>query len=172
MNITEPMTLVTDYLMAGQCVFFALSLLAKSRRAGRGSVGLWVTASLVAALAAFAGGTSHGFRLYLGEANWSVVWTITVWSIGSDSVLMFLAGLRSALRPETDVEEDRKTGVSWLRKGIVVSAVGILLMVNKVSLHQHFNHNDVYHVVQMVGLYFFYRGAVLLHGLPAYARAK
>jgi len=43
--------------------------------------------------------------------------------------------------------------------------VGILLMVNKVSLHQHFNHNDVYHVVQIVGLYFFYKGAVLLHGL-------
>ncbi len=165
MPITEPMTLVTDYLMAAQCVFLALSLLAKSRRAGRGSVGLWVTAFLVAALAAFAGGTSHGFRLYLGDANWSVVWTITVWSIGSGSVLMFLAGLRSALRPETDLPEDRKTGASWLRKGIVVSAVGILLMVSKVSPHQHFNHNDLYHVLQMVGLYFFYKGAVLLHGL-------
>ena len=165
MHITEPMTLVTDYLMAAQCVFLALSLLAKSRRAGRGSVRLWVTAFLVAALAALAGGTAHGFRLYLGEANHSIVWLVTVWSIGSSSVLMFLAGLRSALRPETDVEEDRKTGVSWLWKGIAVSAVGILLMVNKVSLHQHFNDNDVYHVVQMVGLYFFYKGAVLLHGL-------
>ncbi len=81
--MTEPMTMVTDYLLAGQCVFLALSLLAKSRRAGRGSVGLWVTAFFVAALAAFAGGTSHGFRLYLGEVKWSVVWTITVWSIGS-----------------------------------------------------------------------------------------
>ena len=165
MHITEPMTMVTDYLMAAQCVFLALSLLAKSRRAGRGSVGLWVTAFLVAALAAFAGGTAHGFRLYLGEANWSVVWTITVWSIGSGSVLMFIAGLRSALRPETDVVEDRKAGVRWLRRGIVVSAVGILLMVTKVSLHQHFNHNDLYHVAQMVGLYSFYKGAVLLHGI-------
>ena len=165
MHITEPMTMVTDYLMAAQCVFLALSLLAKSRRAGRDSVGLWVTAFLVAALAAFAGGTAHGFRLYLGEANWSVVWTITVWSIGSGSVLMFIAGLRSALRPETDVVEDRKAGVRWLRRGIVVSAVGILLMVTKVSLHQHFNHNDLYHVAQMVGLYSFYKGAVLLHGI-------
>jgi hypothetical protein len=30
--------------------------------------------------------------------------------------------------------------------------------VQKVSLHQHFNHNDLYHVVQMVGLYGVYRG--------------
>ncbi len=98
MHITEPMTLITDYMLAGQSAFLAISLLRKSRAAGKGSVGLWVIAFLVAALAALAGGTSHGFRLYLGEANWAIVWTITVWSIGTGSVLMFIAGLRSALR--------------------------------------------------------------------------
>ncbi len=165
MQITEPMTMITDYLLAGQCVFLAISLLRKSRAAGKGAVGLWVLAFLIAALAALAGGTSHGFRLYLGEANWAIVWTVTVWSIGASSVLMLIAGLRSALRPETDKQEHRKLGVSWLRKGIIVSAIGIALMVAKVSFHQHFNHNDLYHVIQMVGLWCFYRGAVLLHGL-------
>ena len=164
-HLTEPMTLITDYLLAGQCVLLAISLLRKSRAAGKGSVGLWVLAFLVAALAALAGGTSHGFRLYLGEANWAIVWTVTVWSIGASSVLMLIAGLRSALRPATDKQEHRKLGVSWLRKGILVSATGIALMVAKVSFHQHFNHNDLYHVIQMLGLWCFYRGAVLLHGL-------
>ena len=159
------MTLITDYLLAGQCVLLAISLLRKSRAAGKGSVGLWVLAFLVAALAALAGGTSHGFRLYLGEANWAIVWTVTVWSIGASSVLMLIAGLRSALRAATDKQEHRKLGVSWLRKGILVSATGIALMVAKVSFHQHFNHNDLYHVIQMLGLWCFYRGAVLLHGL-------
>jgi hypothetical protein len=165
------MTLVTDYLLAVECVFFVLSLLARSRRAGRGSVGPWAAAFAVTAVAALAGGTAHGFRLYLGD-QWSVVWTVTVWSIGAGAVLLLLAGLRSALRPETDSQRDRKAGGGWLKTGIVVSAMGIVLMVSKVSLHQHFNQNDLYHVVQMVGLYCFYRGAILLHDLPAFARAK
>lgn len=157
--------MVTDYLLAAECVFFGWGLLARSRRAGRGSVGLWVLAFAVTAVAALAGGTAHGFRLYLGEANWAVVWTITVWSIGSGALLLLFAGLRAALRPEADAPEDRRAGGSWLKKGIVVSAAGILLMVMDVSLHPHFNQNDLYHVVQMVGLYCFFRGAALLHGL-------
>jgi hypothetical protein len=161
------MTMITDYLLAGQAVFLAISLLRKSGATGKGSVGLWALAFLVAALAALAGGTSHGFRLYLGEANWAIVWTVTVWSIGAGSVLMLIAGLRSVLRPETDNKEHRKIGVSWLRKGILASAIGVALMVAKVSFHQHFNHNDLYHVIQMLGLWCFYRGAVLLHGLEA-----
>jgi len=157
--------MVTDYLLVAECVWLAWMLLSLSRRAGRGSVGLWLLAFAVTAVAALAGGTAHGFRLYLGEANWAIVWTITVWSLGSGAVLLLLAGLRAALRSETDIPEEQKSGKSWLKKGIVVSAVGILLMVMKVSLHTHFNQNDLYHVVQMLGLYCFYRGAVLLHGL-------
>jgi len=172
MRITEPMTMITDYLLAGWSVFLAISLLRKSRAARRGSVGLWVLAFLVAALAALAGGTSHGFRLYLGEANWIIVWTVTVWSIGAGSVLMLIAGLRSALRPETDNQRDRKVGVGWFWKGIFASAIGIALMKAKVSFHQHFNHNDLYHVIQMLGLWCFYRGAALLHGVEEPASAR
>ena len=171
MHVTEPMTMVTDYLLAGECVFFGLSLLARSRRAGRGSVGLWVAAFAVITLAALAGGTAHGFRLYLG-ANGSVVWTVTMWSIGAGAVLLLLAGLRSALRPEPGAQKDRKAGASWLKKGVLVSAIGIALMVTKVSLHPHFNQNDLYHVVQMVGLYCFYRGGLLLHGLNPPSRLR
>jgi hypothetical protein len=127
-------------------------------------VGLWVAAFAITAVAALAGGTAHGFRLYLG-AHWSVVWTVTLWSIGAGALLLLLAGLRSVLRPETGAQKDRKAGASWLKKGIVVSAIGIVLMASKVSLHPHFNQNDLYHVVQMAGLYCFYRGGLLLHGL-------
>lgn len=156
--------MVTDYLLAVECVFFGLSFLARSRRAGRGSVALWVAAFAITAVAGLAGGTAHGFRLYLG-AHGSVLRTVTVWSIGAGAVLLLLAGLRSVLRPETDAQTDRKAGGSWLKKGIVVSAIGIVLMVSKASLHPHFNQNDLYHVVQMVGLYCFYKGGLLLHGL-------
>ena len=26
-------------------------------------------------------------------------------------------------------------------------------------MHEYFNHNDIYHFIQMVGLYFMFRGA-------------
>ncbi len=55
-----------------------------------------------------------------------------------------------------------------------MSAIGIALMVTKVSIHQHFNYNDLYHLIQMLGLWCFYRGALILHGLeqPAFARER
>jgi hypothetical protein len=164
-HITEPMTMVTDYLLAAESVVLAILLLVAARAAGGRSVHLWVLAFLVAAVAGFAGGTAHGFRLYLGEANWAIVWKVTVWSIGLGAVLMLVAGIRSALRPETIAPERRQAGVRWLKRGILVSAVGLVILVGKLSLHQHFNQNDMYHLVQMVGLYCFYRGACILHDL-------
>ena len=32
----------------------------------------------------------------------------------------------------------------------------------RLALHRHFNHNDLYHVIQIVALYLFYRGGALL----------
>ncbi len=36
------------------------------------------------------------------------------------------------------------------------------MLVAKLSLHQHVNQNDIYHVIQMGGLYCLYRGALNL----------
>ena len=165
MHVTEPMTLVTDYLLAGESILLALSLLLRSRAAGRGAVGLWGVAFLVGGLAALAGGTAHGFRLHLGEANWSVVWNLTVGSIGASAVLMLAAGIRSVLRSEASGEAERQAGVGYLKKGILVSLVGLSILLGKLSLHRHLNQNELYHLVQMLGLFLFYRGALLLHGL-------
>ena len=41
---------------------------------------------------------------------------------------------------------------STLRAGAMVQASGF-------RLHEHFNHNDLYHVIQMVALVLLYRGA-------------
>ncbi len=37
-----------------------------------------------------------------------------------------------------------------------------LAQASGVALHRHFNHNDLYHVIQMAALYAFYRGGALL----------
>lgn len=154
--------MVTDYALAGLCLYFAAVLWRRSRHGGERRVGLWVAAFLVTAVAAILGGTAHGFRIPLGE-NWAVVWNLTVITIAVSSVLLIGAGVRSVLRSEAAHDVARRHGITWLKRGIAISLVGLAVLVGKLSLHEHFNQNDLYHVIQMGGLYCLYRGARLLH---------
>ncbi len=50
----------------------------------------------------------------------------------------------------------------WIITGILVSLVGALVQQSGLALHPSFNHNDLYHVIQMVGIALLYRGASVL----------
>jgi hypothetical protein len=50
----------------------------------------------------------------------------------------------------------------WLVAGVLVSAVAAAVQLRKVAPHPRFNHNDLYHLVQIGALYLFYRGGLLL----------
>jgi hypothetical protein len=93
------------------------------------------------------------------------VWRLTVLSIAAGSVLLVAAGTRSALRPESMTETGRSEGMSWLKRAIAITLAGLAVLVLKLAPHRHFNHNDLYHLIQMAGLICLYRGAVRLHGL-------
>jgi len=56
----------------------------------------------------------------------------------------------------------RAMSAPWLIGGVLVSFLAVGVQVNELALHRHFNHNDLYHVIQMVGMYLFYRGALTL----------
>jgi hypothetical protein len=47
----------------------------------------------------------------------------------------------------------------WIVAGVLVSFAGAGVQMSGFALHQHFNHNDLYHVIQMFGLWLFWRGA-------------
>ncbi|MEP6934887.1 MAG: hypothetical protein ABI988_13260, partial [Nitrospirota bacterium] len=51
----------------------------------------------------------------------------------------------------------RATSAPWLIGGVLVSFLAAVVQVNGIALHEHFNHNDFYHVIQMGGMYLFYR---------------
>ncbi len=53
-------------------------------------------------------------------------------------------------------------GMGWLVGAVGVSLVAGLVQARRLALHRHFNHNDLYHVIQLVALYLFYRGGALL----------
>ena len=50
----------------------------------------------------------------------------------------------------------------WLVGGVAVSVLAAAVQAGGFSFHRHFNHNDLYHVIQMGGMYLFYRGGCLL----------
>ena len=56
----------------------------------------------------------------------------------------------------------RAPGMSWLIVGVLVSLVAGIVQARRLALHRQFNHNDLYHVIQMAALYAFYRGGALL----------
>lgn len=46
--------------------------------------------------------------------------------------------------------------------GVLASLVAALIQMRKVTLHKHFNHNDLYHLIQIGACYLLYRGGRLL----------
>jgi hypothetical protein len=52
-------------------------------------------------------------------------------------------------------------GAGWVAAGVGVSVVAGVIQARKLAPHPRFNHNDLFHVVQMVALYLLYRGGLL-----------
>jgi hypothetical protein len=52
----------------------------------------------------------------------------------------------------------RRPGGGWIAAGVLVSLAGALVQHGRLAPHPAFNHNDLFHVLQTVGLCFFYAG--------------
>jgi uncharacterized membrane protein len=108
-SLSEPATLLTDYLLATVAGALGLRLArdAPFRLDGRR---LWAAAFLAGAVAALAGGTVHGFRGSLPPAVRAGLWVTYLIGVGlADGLLLFgivMATLRGA----------------WLRAGLAVTA--------------------------------------------------
>ena len=47
----------------------------------------------------------------------------------------------------------------WILAGVVVSVLAGAVQASGFALHRHFNHNDLYHVIQVAAMILFYVGA-------------
>lgn len=205
MTILEPMTLITDWLLAAQCLVLAARLLTVARRSGARSQRLLAGALLSTALAATLGGAAHGFAAYLSAVATVVIWKATVFSIGVTAFLflaaaavatlsrgprraVIVAGLVQAgiyagwmlfhdaflwvivdyvpamLAVAVLMIAARRTtpGARWIAAGVLVSFLGAGIQAAGLAPHPHFNHNDLYHVVQMIATWLLYRGGLQL----------
>ncbi|MFQ5525962.1 MAG: hypothetical protein ACE5GX_06825 [Thermoanaerobaculia bacterium] len=206
MPILEPMTVLTDYILAALGLILGLRLW-RGTTAWGSSRRLWAASLLAMAVAALAGGTAHGFADRAGAAGHWVLWRITVWAIGVASLSLAAAAARFALSKRAartvcalfglqfaiyavwmlwhdsfayvlleylpamvfvlavaSWQWSRRgwPGGPWVVAGILVSFLAAGIQASGLTLHRHFNHNDLYHVVQMVGVYLLYRGGALL----------
>jgi hypothetical protein len=106
------------------------------------------------ACAALLGGTFHGFALYQSPALHKGLWDAAMLLIGASAAFMVSAALAGPLKREHG-------NTRWLRAGLWTSLLGIAIQLSGISIHPEFNHNDLFHCVQTVGLYFLFRGARL-----------
>lgn len=52
----------------------------------------------------------------------------------------------------------RRIGYSLMCNGILLTVLGTLIQAFKIAPHENFNHNDLYHVIQMFSLFVIYKG--------------
>ncbi len=151
MTITEPTTMLTDYFMGTVALVFGISLWRLNSR-GPWTRLFWPIGFFSGAVASILGGTFHGFAAHQSPALHAALWNITMFLIGASSSFMISAALSGPL--ERDGANTR-----WLWSGLWLSAAGLAIQIAGISLHERFNHNDLYHCVQSVAFYFFYKGA-------------
>jgi uncharacterized protein DUF6962 len=151
MPILEPATMITDYVLALASLGFGASLLRLRSRDRTVPPLLWAIGFFVAAAAAVAGGTYHGFALSFSAAGHRAMWNVTMLLIGA-SVGLFVAAI---LTMRKSLTEHR----NWLKAGVLLSMFGLVVQQSGWSFFQNFNHNDLYHCIQIVAFYLFFRAA-------------
>ena len=95
MTLTEPSTLITDYVLGVLAAVLAVRLLYTGRREGQRAVQLWGAGFIAIALGAFAGGSYHGLGAVLSAQAHNLLWKVAVFAVGPVSALL-LAGAVTA----------------------------------------------------------------------------
>jgi hypothetical protein len=88
MTITEPSTLLTDYLLGTLTAVLAWRLFRQNRERHQLAVNLWALALAVTSAGSFAGGSYHGFRLAMLPETAAALWTITTLLVGIASFFL------------------------------------------------------------------------------------
>ena len=180
-GITEPMTVLTNVILGGFAFVLAARLALNGAAQGVAASSVLGGGLLATSLAAFLGAAPSGIAPRI-EAFFAVRGS-------TRTAILVFAGLKLVVywinvtrRPEFRVAAAdyggalaillagtvyavvrwHLPGSTWLIAGVAVSVVAAVIQARRIAPHRHFNHNDLFHVVQMAALYLFYRGGALL----------
>ena len=190
MTITEPATLITDWLLAAQCTVLARRLGCDGPAARLLRLHL-----LVAAVGAFLGGLDHGFQLHLSAEASHWIWTGTLAALVVASTLLLAFAVRQWLPGQTlllgacgllglaglvagvptgafeavlalwvpstaaVLVLAARSGARLIVASQLVAILGAAIQALELAPHPAFNHNDLFHVVQMGAILLLVRGA-------------
>jgi small-conductance mechanosensitive channel len=206
-QITEPTTMITDYLLGAWTLYLGIRLFTKGKALQQNCVNLWSVFLIAVGIAAFTGGTYHGFDFYLADLTRDIIWKFTLgliliaclFSLYSVIIAFFqdpykkwfcvAATLKFAvfliwIMAKTEFKyviydyassmvfililqviakmRYKEKSAFWIIAGILIAFIGAGIQQSKVIIHEHFNHNDLYHVIQMIAVYLWYKGGGLL----------
>lgn len=180
--MNEPVTVLTDYALAGvsgllgfrlirYSKFWSLAFLALALAALLGGTWhgfwrsdlLWKATTLSVGVASFgmvvgsALVTTRGavLRFIVVLAGLKLL-AYSIWMLRHDDFIWVVADTASALLIVGLLHLWRFNG--WMLAGVAVSVLAGLAQASGLRLHEHFNHNDLYHVIQIAAMFAFYRG--------------
>jgi hypothetical protein len=204
------MTMMTDYVMGALAFVLAMRIVGDAAAGRQLSGRLWAAALVMTAVAAFLGGTYHGFIQWLPGASGRALWKATLLATGIGSACLLAAAVTAATAGAlqrallavvavkllvyvwTIATKDqfalviadygtallavalaawfiRPSGLTpaawWITAGVAVAVLAGAIQRARLAPHVHFNHNDLFHVVQMGSLYLLYRGGLLLRDM-------
>ncbi len=210
--IFEPMTVITDLVLAGMTAYFAWELSAWYWERLMNVHWHFTRLFIMISAGALLGALSHGIGTHFSPEVKAVIWRLTTISIGAAAffvlmvtfyhvfpfatvrylrwlaIVLFVGYLVLIWKDDRFINVIRfygptmlfmlavmiysyltasNPGSGWLVIGILISFAAAGVQMSGFSLHQHFNHNDIYHIIQMLGMYCIYRGSLLLtdHGV-------
>lgn len=203
-NIHEPATLLTDYLLAALGGGLAWRLHSQTSSENLASR-WWIRALLAMSISAFVGGSYHGFAPNFPPALSAVWWKSVLIFVCATGFCMTVTLIREIVLQSRQRAWNgiiiakfllavavvisypkfliamvdyglamvawavaalwlRRAWSGWMLAAVGFSAIAGWVQQSRSGISIHFNHNDLYHLIQALALIGFYRAGCLLGG--------
>ena len=181
------MTVLTDYLLGGVAAWLGWKLLRNSQVSRRWWGAAFVALALGAFLGGTWHGFFQDYWLWkatvlaIGAASFAMLagsayavlsgmprtlllavaaaklLVYCIWMASRDDFILVVIDTGIAFAALAALHLWRLNG--WILAGVAVSVAAALVQASGLALHEHFNHNDLYHVIQAAAMVLLYRGA-------------
>ena len=129
--------------------------------------GLWKPTVLVMGVASFGMLAGSAYTTTTGNVRRALLIAAALklalfeaWMVGHDEFIFVVADTASAMLAVAALHllALENPATRWILAGVAVSLLAAGIQAGRVALHQHFNHNDLYHVVQIAAMLLYYAG--------------
>ena len=205
--IHEPMTTITDLIIAFMAFYYARELTTIYINQLLNVQYHWIWTFRMLGLGALFGALSHGIGPYCSPLIAAIIWKFTTYSIGAMSYFMAMSMLHHLFEYDLAIRlkwvmmlflviylyfmtrnDDflyvilfyvplmiivligfmysyinfNSDGSTMLMMGVLISFIGAGVQQSGIALHEHMNYNDIAHIIQMVALWYFYQGSLVV----------